>query len=287
MKYAQQFVRDLLWAVNSPSLLRTMNEHCCESKVWTLQAQDIRAAHLFDFMARKDARSLGKYFEGLISYWLHHLRKVDVLFESFAIREQKRTVGEIDFIFIDEQAQVTHWEVAVKFYLFSSITHGLGSHYLGPNAVDTLDRKIAHVFGCQLPRSQELFPNVELRQAFVKGRVFYPLMQKRGLNEHPYLSSAHLEGAWLRHLELKLLVGDAGWDVRSVCYLVLKKPHWLSVIQVPRATGQLMSFSEFIDSMEQHFVESQRCPLVVQLRMDDVGCVELRRFFVVPDCWPG
>ncbi|MCH1440954.1 MAG: DUF1853 family protein [Rubripirellula sp.] len=286
MKSAQQFVRDLVWVVNSPSLLRTTDDHCCDSKWWRLQEQDVQAAHLVDFMARKNARSLGKYFEGLVSYWLHHLRKVDVLFESFAIREQKRTVGEIDFIFIDEQARVTHWEVAVKFYLFSSISHGLGSHYLGPNAVDTLDRKIDHVFGHQLPRSRKLFPDVELRQAFVKGRIFYPFGKQRGLNKHSCLSSAHLEGSWLRHADIGSLVGDVGWDVRRVCYLVLEKPHWLSEIHALRATDKVMSFCGFAATLDQHFSESQRCLLVVQLKVEDTECVELRRFFVVPDCWP-
>lgn len=286
MKSTQQVVRDLLWAVNSPALLKTTNDHCCDSKEWKLHEHDICMTHLGDFMAGKDSRSLGKYFEGLISYWLHHLRKVDVLVESFALREQQRTVGEIDFIFIDEQARMTHWEIAVKFYLFSPASYGFGSHYLGPNAVDTLDRKIDRIFGHQLPRSQKQFPNVELRQAFVKGRIFYPLMQPRGLAGPPYLSSAHLAGSWLRHAEIRLRDGDADWDAQNVCYLVLQKPDWLSVVQTPDAAGKRMSFSEFSESMDRHFSEHQRCPLVVQLNANDAGYVESRRFFVVPDGWP-
>ena len=304
MMSAQQLVRDLLWAVNSPALLRTTDNHGCESTTWKLREHDICATHLVEFMARKDARSLGRYFEALTSYWLHHVRKVEVLVESFAIREQKRTVGEIDFIFIDEQARMTHWEVAVKFYLFSPVSNVLGSRYLGPNAVDTLDRKIDRIFGHQLPRSQKWFPKVEVRQAFVKGRIFYPLMEQHGLahqdvlaqqgaltqhhgqKEHPYLSRAHLEGIWLRHAEIRFMDSDAVWGAQNAYYLILKKPHWLSVVEADNATDGLMSFREFSDSMEQHFSESQRSPLVVQLKLDDAGCVESRRFFVVPDCWP-
>ena len=286
MKSAQQFVRDLLWVVNSPTLLRTTDDHCCDAKSWRLQEHRVRAKHLADFMASKDACSLGRYFEGLISYWLHHVRKVDVLFESFAIREQKQTVGEIDFIFIDEQARVTHWEVAVKFYLFSSVSYGLGSHYLGPNAVDTLDRKIDRIFGHQLPLSKRCFPDVELRQAFVKGRIFYPLLQPRGLTEHPSLSNAHLDGSWLQYSEVRFMDSDAGWDAQNACYLVLQKPHWLSLVQASDSAGKLMSFYEFSDSMDQHFSESKRCPLVVQLKLGDAGYVESRRFFVVPNGWP-
>ena len=286
MNYATQLVRDLLWAVNSPALLKTTDDHCCDSNVWGLKEQDIQAAHLVDFMTSRNVRSLGKYFEGLVSYWLHHLRRVDVLFESFAIREQKRTVGEIDFIFIDEQNRVTHWEVAVKFYLFSPLSHGLGSHYLGPNAVDTLDRKIERIFGQQLPRSKKCFPNVELRQAFVKGRIFYPLMHQRELPEHPHLSCTHLDGSWLRQADIGQQGGDPVWRAENVRYQVLDKPHWLSVVDGPAVSDHLMPFGDFLFCMNRHFSDSQRCPLVVQLESDGVGYVETRRFFVVPDCWP-
>ena len=286
MKSDQQFVRDLLWVVNSPALLRTTADHCCDSKSWKLQEHGIRATHLADFMAGKDTRSLGRYFESLISYWLHHVRQVDVLSESLAIREQKQTVGEIDFIFIDEQSRMTHWEVAVKFYLFSPVSYGLRSHYLGPNAADTLDRKLDRILGHQLPLSKEYFPEVEVRQAFVKGRIFYPLLQPRGLKEHPALANDHLDGSWLRHSELRLIDCDSERDALNARYLVLQKPNWLSLVQTLDTKVKLMSFCEFSDSMDRHFSQSERCPLVVQLKREDAGYLESRRFFVVPDNWP-
>ena len=286
MKYAQQLVRDLLWSVNSPSLLQSTCGHRCHSKTWVLLEQDIEVAHLVDFMGKKEIHSLGKYFERLISYWLHHLRQVEVLRESFTIREQKRTVGEIDFIFIDEHYRMTHWEIAVKFYLFSLETHDLGSHYLGPNAVDTLDRKVERLFEHQLPRSENFFPDVELREVFVKGRIFYPTLPQVELKNHVSLSSSHLSGLWLRHAQLGLLENDMDWGHQDVRYLVLTKPHWLAEITASTTTDGLMSFCEFTDSMDQHFSGSQRCPLVVQLNLDGERYVEARRLFVVPDRWP-
>lgn len=286
MKYAQQLVRDLLWAVNSPSLLESTSSHRCHTETSGLHEQDIQVAHLVDFMGKKKIHSLGKYFEGLISYWLHHLRQVEVLRESFAIREQKRTVGEIDFIFIDEQGRTVHWEIAVKFYLFSPEAHGLSSHYLGPNAVDTLDRKIERLFEHQLPRSEKVFPDVELREVFVKGRIFYPILPHIELKNHASLSSSHLSGSWLRHAQLGLLENDRGWGHQDVRYMVLKKPHWLAEIKASSTTDGLMSFCEFTDSMDQHFSGSRGCPLVVQLNLDGERYVEARRLFVVPDRWP-
>ena len=60
MKSAQQVVRDLLWAVNSPALLKTTNGHCCDSTPWMLQERDVRPMHLVDFMVSKNFR-LGNY----------------------------------------------------------------------------------------------------------------------------------------------------------------------------------------------------------------------------------
>lgn len=286
MNCARQFVRDLLWAVNSPALLRTRGDHRCDSTEWGLKEQDICETHLADFVVRRDTHSLGKYFETLVSYWLHHLRKVDVLFESFAIREQKRTLGEVDFVFVDEQGRMTHWEVAVKFYLFSPLSSVSDSHYLGPNAMDTLDRKIGHVFGRQLPRSLNHFPDVELREAFVKGRIFYPLVQQRSECEHPYVSGAHLNGLWFRQADIAGRESDADWGRQDSCFLVLNKPYWLSNVDASHASDTLLSFREFLNVMDKHFSASQRCLLVVQLKSDGLRYLEIQRFFVVPNSWP-
>ena len=286
MKCGKQFVRDLLWVVNSPYLLGSRSVHQCHSKVWMLQEQDVQVAHLAAFMSKKEIHSLGKYFEALVSYWLHHLRQVEVLLESFTIREQKRTVGEIDFVFIDEQDRMTHWEIAVKFYLFCSETHDLGSHYLGPNAVDTLDRKMERLFEYQLPRSENYFPEVELREAFVKGRIFYPILQQGELENHASLSRFHLSGCWLRHAQLGLLESELDLAHQGVRYMVLMKPHWLAEISTSSSHDGLMPFCEFSDSMDQHFSGSQHCPLIVQLNWDGERYVEARRLFVVPDRWP-
>ena len=100
MTCTRQLLSDLLWVVNSAMLLATNDQ--VVSGHWWIREQDVDAMHLARFMEQKSLRSLGKYFEGLVSYWLQHVRKVDLLFESYVIRDRKRTIGELDFIFMCE-----------------------------------------------------------------------------------------------------------------------------------------------------------------------------------------
>ena len=161
---------DLAWAVNSPSLL---SSHEIAPEHPRIDLNDINASHLSAFLATGRIDRVGRYFERLISYWLHHVRQVKVIAESLPIRQHKRTIGEIDFLFYDESQRLTHMEIAVKFYLFRPDHVAFGSHYLGPNATDTLDRKVDRLLHHQLPRSETLYPEIEIRQPFLKGRIFY------------------------------------------------------------------------------------------------------------------
>lgn len=287
MTCTRQLLSDLLWVVNSPMLLATNDQ--VVSGHWRIREQDVDAMHLARFMEQKSLRSLGKYFEGLVSYWLQHLRKVDLLFESYVIRDHKRTIGEVDFIFIDEHGRTTHWEVAVKFYLFNPQECVLGSPFIGPNANDTLDRKLHRLFDHQLTLGKQLLPDVdvEIREAFVKGRIFYPDGQADRSVGHPGLSSAHLKGSWFRHSEFRPLQDDPAMASEDVRYCWLEKPNWLSVIELSGEEDDLLSFDDLSGRMDGHFANSKRCPLVVQLKSDGTTFHESRRFFVVPDGWPG
>ena len=165
MKHSRQ-LRDLTWAINSQSLLT-------ESPLARLDPSEVDPEHLRRFLEDDPSRRVGRYFERLVLYWLTHVRKVEVIASSLQIRDGNRTIGEIDLLFRDEQGRVTHWEIAVKFYLYLSSGTFIGSHYIGPNAGDTFERKMERLFDHQLPRSITHFPEVEVRQALVKGRMFY------------------------------------------------------------------------------------------------------------------
>jgi hypothetical protein len=224
---------------------------------------------------------VGRYFERLILYWLKHIRRVEIVAESQQIRDGSRTIGEIDLIFYDEQRRLTHWELAVKFYLHFPQPCGFDSHFIGPNAADTFERKMERLFGHQLPLSERHFPEVEIRQAFVKGRIFdHPRHEvSQALPEH--LSPEHLCGVWIRSSELDLINRTNG-----VSYRILRKPFWLSDEIAHPVDTDLLSPAELSENLARHFAEDHRPVLISQLEAGEQRLVESDRIFVVSDPWP-
>ena len=282
---ATRQAHDLAWAVNSPSLLSS-HESAPHTEHPRIDINAINASHLSAFLAAGRIDRVGRYFERLISYWLHHVRQVKVVAESLSIRQHKRTIGEIDFLFHDELQRLTHMEIAVKFYLFSPDHVAFDSHYLGPNAADTLDRKVDRLLHHQLPRSETLFPEVEIRQPFLKGRIFYQPAHRTSTLHHPLLSPDHLSSSWIRESQFDLMTDKPETANRQIVFSVLQKPFWLSNELRRQLDTDLLSCSELSDLVSKHFSNHQHCLLVAKLVFDGASYVESSRFFVVPESWP-
>lgn len=277
-QHAAQQVRDLTWAINSPSLLTN------PPTIIKVDPDQIDAEHLASFLNQSSCRRVGRYFERLVLYWLKFIRNVEVVAESLQIREENRTIGEIDVLFRDEQDRLTHWEIAVKFYLYFSGESAIDSHFIGPNAADTFERKIGKLFGHQLPRSKKHFPDVEIRQAFVKGRIFYHSLDAIPHELPRLLSPDHLHGTWIWATQL-----DQIGQNDEAFYRILHKPFWLSedrVLTNQTIDSELLSLEALIANLTNHFTSDKRPILVSQLKSDDMTSVETDRIFVVPVGWP-
>ncbi|QDS93749.1 hypothetical protein FF011L_25220 [Roseimaritima multifibrata] len=271
-----QELRDLTWVVESPFLL---NPHPDLPKFdW----RSVSLSQLTAFCQEKPSRRVGRYFEGLVLYWLQHVRKIQVVAESLQVRSGKRTLGEIDFLFRDESSKLTHWEVAVKFYLFHPNRTFAGSHYIGPNAGDTFERKRERMFRHQLPLSETHFPDVQQRNAFVKGRIFYHPDDGSQPQLPEGLAPDHLRGNWIHAFEL------VGWiRKQDGRHAILNKPYWLSPAEFDQDGDCGLSDHETIERLTRHFQEAAHPVLVSHLCESDGLWQETSRTFVVPDHWPG
>ncbi|QEG39184.1 hypothetical protein UC8_11450 [Roseimaritima ulvae] len=244
----------------------------------------VDAEHLSAELADFSGYRVGRYFERLVLYWLQHLRRVEIVAQSLPVRKGKRTIGEIDLLFRDEQGRLTHWELAVKFYLYVPQVRALNSHYLGPNVRDTFERKMQRLFDVQLPRSKRDFPDVDVRQAFVKGRIFYHPRDVAPANTPRHLSPDHLRCEWIRAAEVAALDRDD-----DVFYRLVDKPFWLSEQLAGQSDSDLLSHEELAELLREHFASRDRCVLVSQLEPSpdcDPMFVESQRMFVVPNHWP-
>ncbi|MBC8150159.1 MAG: DUF1853 family protein [Bacteroidetes bacterium] len=112
---------------------------------------------------------LGHLAEKIVSELIKSSVNYKVLYENIQLIEDKKTIGEIDFI-IEEIAssQVIHLELAYKFYLFDpSISSSPINNWIGPNRNDSLREKLEKLKQKQLPLlyhncAKAKFNNIEI-----------------------------------------------------------------------------------------------------------------------------
>jgi len=286
-QYRSPAVRDLVWALLSPSQIQSPDASHNLSPRWYeeafttiephLQQLDTDDSALQKHLQEPENHRLGIYFERLWSYWLQHNGRYQLLASNQQVMHNGKTRGEFDFIVKDAAAdQIEHWELAVKFYLGIPPLDA-PPQWFGPNIKDRLDLKYRHLIDKQLPLSQTQ-PGlsacqahgwqVRQRRLISKGRLYFPF---------PHHSAApgcieadHLHGFWLDY---------SGWKHHArhfsgAGYNWLTKSEWM--VWRPRP---LQSYGEIQQRLEQ-----QLHPHPVQLRVE--GWMEQPiRLFLVPDDW--
>ena len=115
---------------------------------------------------------LGHLAEKIVSELIKSSTNYNVLYENIQIIEDKKTIGEIDFI-IEEinSKQLIHIELAYKFYLFdSNLSSDPIKNWIGPNRNDSLEEKLEKLKRKQFPLlyhncAKSKFDNIEIDEA--------------------------------------------------------------------------------------------------------------------------
>lgn len=271
MEIARQRIDDLLWVINSPSLIETPRFLC--QPFPKLACSEIDGDALDAFFKGDGDHRVGLYFERLVLFYLQHVRRFNVVANQLQIVSDGRTIGELDFVFEDERGTVTHLETAVKFYLQLSQRHTNGSYFVGPNSNDSFEIKTQRLLGHQLQLSRKCRPDVTRRIALVKGRIHGHIDGSGSTDPPQYLAADHLVGGWLYAAEIDRLL-----DASSAEYRIMQKPYWLA----PDRVLPPVSSRELRTNVREHFARSSR-PLHVCVTANGV---ELRRIFILADDWP-
>jgi hypothetical protein len=275
-----QAARDLIWAINSPSLIRPTSN--CSTDWPICRAADFDPSELQRFCDQNMQYRVGRYFENLVHFHLETVRRNQIVERGLQIQEDGRTIGELDFIYRDDEGTLRHCETAVKFYLYVAESNDSGSHLVGPNAADNFERKMRRLFEHQLTLGQRNFPNVTTREAFVKGRIFYHPQNSEPEEFPDLLAPDHLKGVWIRESELELLrESDSVTKFR-----IARKPHWLAPDQADFDDSNLQTADEILSRLTKHFAERRTPQLVNALSQGDEFWHESHRVFVVSDQWP-
>ena len=265
---------------------------------WLL-ALDEQPQPFIEFLSQRRSSKLGYYFENLVAWWL--MQKIaEGYFESHVkVSAGKRDIGEFDFLFRSNQ-KYEHWETAVKFYLYTRDEQGVVTWY-GPNAKDTLYKKLKRMLDHQIPLSGRPEASSVLASRgidavrsgiFMKGYLFYPLgsdvgdtvLQVAGCG----ISQAHLKGWWssIDSLGDHLLVKVASEKLR---WRVLPRLEWLAprIYTVDEPVKELLVAGQMADLLKNLFFQSSESRLIAGYSLNGAGqWQEKSRGFVVGKNWP-
>lgn len=236
--FKHRCVQDLAWVIQSPAIISGLynNTQWLSSNWWqneyqaclpALLALDQNPTPLKAALSRLKTRRLGERFECFVEQWLSISPNYRCLTKNLALRSDKQTLGEIDFI-IEEIAsgKIIHLEVAIKFYLGIGDLNSAKNWY-GPNLKDRLDIKLNSLTTHQTQLSRkypELIPfNIDESWAMLKGRMFYPY----NAQQHSKLFDAkHLSSHWCINTDA----------INHIKHLYpLAKIEWLADITTPPA----------------------------------------------------
>lgn len=302
LPFNQPQVRDLAWAMASPSLLaeslNVVSDDTCQALYktnhdWLLEL-DEQPELLATTLEKNKSHRLGYYFEQLVAFWLKERIADDYFASHVRVFEDKRTIGEFDFLFKTSRSDaLVHWETAVKFYLYYQAEDEKVWWY-GPNAQDRLDIKLDRVFKHQLRLSDTFqgrallqkkgFKSVRAHTLF-KGYLFYPVTSDwRNPQLLPdTIAPGHLKGWWTKINTFALPDHS-----KSDRWLVLPRLEWLApkLVQQEQASN-LMDTKQVIEYLRQHFGHRQQPLLLAQMvRGENTTWQEKSRGFVVSSAWP-
>ncbi|GEM_PF-2263099 len=313
-QYRDPQVRALVWSLLSPGLVNPTQQYAaCVRDTWcqdvyrtiqaSLSALDNNPEELKVWLAQFQSWRLGIRFEaywGFILYLLKKHHKLLACAEHIQVQDKSgavnKTLGEMDFVYQDENRQLHHLELAAKFYLLKPDEFGF-ERLLGPNGGDWYERKLEHLFKKQLLLSTtaeaqsllaERFSSTQLhcqQHGLIKGMIFFPLISDAGLNENEktIISSHCLTGTWGTINTWYL--SDPGEIGR---WIMLQKLDWLVPQVFSIIDEQLYTAKEMSYKLKSHFHNSKRSVLLARLEYDQEQqlWLEQQRVMVVDKYWP-
>jgi hypothetical protein len=293
--YDTQAVRDLVWALSSPSL---MDHQLAIGERWgslevsrnsgLLSRLDSRSSDLARSIKNRQSARLGEYFEILVTTWLDQIPPATLLASNRQVFRGSHTVGEFDLVFERDRA-VHHWELAIKFYLGHP---GRNDEplWFGPNPKDRLDKKWRKMLSHQLRLAQIPAGKASLAQlgidadvepsAFIKGYLFDALDDQFAVATPEDASPHALHGWWVHRPELAAYADtlDPADDRK---WMTLSRLRWMSPARIS-GRDKAMSFGKLAATLPTN----NRAFLVAGLEETDEGWREVTRGFVVPEGWP-
>lgn len=198
-----------------------------------------------------EKQRLGKYVEHFVLFNLKQQKNVKLLAENIQIQEEKRTVGELDCIFIEDEMPI-HLEIVYKFYLYVPNLHKDELYcFIGPNKKDSLIEKLDKLKNKQLPllynsatttylSELNLTSDSILQNVCFKGQLFIPLVEKN--LEFKKINPNCIAGFYINKEKLHQFENCKFYIPSKKDWLVIphKNVNWLSFLDFETATSPLL-----------------------------------------------
>ena len=279
-----QLISDLNWIVKSESLIHRglpefegdiLNslQDLIDVTAYENWLNQLKSApqELEAFFRIADQLILGKYLERLLKFFFSAYPSFELIHAGKQIFEEQTTIGELDFVIKDKVTnKVHHIEVAVKYYMgFKDV----GKHdlWIGPNGMDTLQKKIRKL-DKQLTLSRKLDFNVDLTQAFIIGYFF---RHWKSRNWPYFYEEREGEGQWLYVDEM------SSYFSTDKLYSIIPKYRWLSFyIDETCSVKNGLEIQKEIDSQVNEIAKG------IMVAEVDTSNKVLNKCIVAPLKWP-
>jgi hypothetical protein len=302
VNFKNQLVRDLAWAIKSPSLLRQIESYSAALVIsddwfnreynrhlnWLLQL-DKNPSDIEHFFNRPYRLILGKYAEELLHYFFLKSPFYRLLMHSLQIKKGNRVVGELDFLIqCLETKKVYHIEFAVKFFLNQINGNSNPKFFKGPNGKDTLNSKLQRLRQQLNAKELEQIYSILKQNGFsspiptliTKGYFFYQ-NDDEGL---PFFSNLnHNRG---------LFFSESSFSSSHLfcdCFIyVVPKMEWLSWVFVEPDDKRYKSVQPIKQFDVSKTLKTIGKSFMVAILKKDAkkNYFETQRAFIVKDSWP-
>lgn len=131
---------------------------------------------------------LGKRVECFFEYFINNSSEFNIIKKNTQIIHNKLTLGELDYILEHNTSKkLYHVELIYKYYLYKTDVKSEIQRYIGPNADDSLEERIAKIRNRQLPllfkeETKRYFKGIDtqsiIQKVCFKANIFLPLNTK-------------------------------------------------------------------------------------------------------------
>ena len=222
-------------------------------------------------------RRLGHQAEFVFLHLLHACAEFDVLAHSIQLIEDKRTLGELDFIIQNVKTEeVLHVELTYKFYILDRSISAPIDQLIGPNRKDTFVKKLRKTRDQQMPllysqSGRDIVRGLGLEIEAIKqyvafyAHVFVPYMDR--IFNVDNLNEKCVIGYWVTQQEFQIE------EFKSCTYYYPIKSEWM---HIPHQDVLWSGYNRIMDDISSQIKEGRS----VMLWKKGEGNELIERFFI-------